>query len=254
MIAFKKCFPYFLSILFFSCDSSSEQQLNIAVATSMETVAKAMCKEFTREKGIACTCISGSSGKLMAQISAGAPYDIFLSANSAYTQKLYNQELSGAPIHFANGRLLLWSAMENVETSMESLLNQDVQHIALANPRLAPYGLAALEVLQHFQLLDKLQAKLVFGENLAQSNQFILSGAAELGFTSLSTFFGDDKRLKGKWVEVDSRAYSPIQHTGVLVYNAKETEKEGKAFLNFIASEKGRGILEKWGYDVLNIE
>ncbi len=241
----------FFLLLFTSCEQKENNKLTIAIAANMQYAMKDLTKAFSNETGIECESISSSSGKLTAQIKEGAPYDIFVSADMKFPNELYQSGFStGKPKVYAYGKLVIWTMNTQLNPNFDSLEKKHINHIAMANPKTAPYGIAAEEALKNKGLFDKIQSKLVFGESVAQTNQFIVSYAAEIGFTAKSVVLSVNMKGKGNWKEVDDNLYSPLAQ-GVVVLNNRDTNlKNAQRFQNFLFSEKGKEILNKFGYSV----
>ena len=237
-----------------SCQKEAEQQLNIAVAANMQFAMKELSLSFTERTGKEVQLMVSSSGKLNAQIKEGAPYDLFVSADMKYPQDLYEEGLTlGPPIVYAYGKLVLWSAGDEAKANLMTLKDSNIKHIAMANPKLAPYGMAALEVLMHYQLEESIQHKLVFGESISQCNQFILSKSAELGFTAKSVVLSPQMKDQGNWIDMDDQSYSPIAQGMVIIKHEKRTVELAQEFYLFLLSEQAQDILVKFGYSVENI-
>jgi molybdate transport system substrate-binding protein len=248
-----KCFSWVLiGIMLFalSCKPEEKQQkLNIATAANMQFAMEELTQAFTKQSGIKTELILGSSGTLTAQIMAGAPYDVFVSADVQYPLYLHEQGYGyKAPDTYGYGQLVLWTCKEGISPSLPNLRQESVSHIALANPDLAPYGRAAKEILIQEGLYDSISQKLVYGESIAQTNQFIRTGAAEIGFTALSVVLSPKIKGTGKWSLLPAEKYSPIAQ-GILVLNLEETSlKNALKFHTFLKSENGQRVLEKYGY------
>ncbi len=234
-----------------SCQSASEERLTIATAANMQFVIKELTRSFTETYGIPCQTIVGSSGKLTAQIMEGAPFDVFVSADMKYPEELFDNGLTtaGAKI-YAYGYLVMWSMTDGIDPTLDQLTGSKVRHIAMANPKTAPYGRAAAEVLNRSHLYEPLAKKLVFGESIAQTNQFITSGAAEVGFTAKSVVLSPAMEGKGSWKMVDTSMYTPIEQGVVILKNRVSRRKEAEKFYNFLISEKSREILHQFGYSM----
>jgi len=242
-------FALTLSIFSSSCTSSNNKVLTIATAANMQFAMEELVDIFQEENNIQCELITGSSGKLTAQILESAPYDLFVSADTFYPFELSQKgNTLSEPINYAIGQLVLWSWKKRANLTLESLLNDDIHHIAIANPKTAPYGLAAQQTLYALNLYDTLQQKLVYGESISQTNQFITSQAAEIGFTAKSTVFSPQMKGKGTWISIDTSLYEKIIQALVPLKNQRGLEKEIYQFIEFIKSTKGRATLEKYGY------
>ena len=235
---------------FTNCQTTENNYLRIATAANMQFAMKAITKAFTEKTNIKCETIVGSSGKLTAQIKAGAPYDIFVSADMKYPNKLYKDGLSSAkPKVYANGKLVLWSMKNEIRLNIETIISNNINHIALANPKTAPYGKAAMETLDFYKFTNQIEDKLVFGESISQTNQFINSQAAEIGFTAKSVVLSPLMKGKGQWIEILDSVYSPIEQ-GIILLN--DPTEDAKQFQAFLFSEQGSAILKSYGYDVFS--
>ncbi|MCB0494611.1 MAG: molybdate ABC transporter substrate-binding protein [Cyclobacteriaceae bacterium] len=237
------------TLLVFSCETSNTEKLTVATAANVQFAMQELTQLFSQETGIETEIILGSSGKLLAQIKEGAPYDVFVSANMKYPDDLYNSGLTlKEPEIYAYGKLVLWSMKEGILPSLELLKKDDVKHIAMANPKTAPYGLATEQFLLAHNLYDAIKDKLVFGESISQTNQFIISGAAELGFTALSVVKSPEIAEKGKWIELDDNGYTPIAQGAVVIKKKDRNTEKAEQFYAFLFSPKARAVLEKYGY------
>jgi len=230
---------------------SFAQDITVAAAANVQFTLDDLKAEFTKETGVGVKTVIGSSGKLTAQAENGAPFDVFLSADMKYPTKLYKDGFSSAaPQVYAYGTLVLWT-MKDVDLSKGIAVLNDahVQKIAIADPKVAPYGREAVNTLKFYKLYDPLQKELVLGESISQANQFITTGAADIGFTAESVVLAPNMRAQGKWMEVDPQAYKPIaQGVVVLKYASTEHSKEAQEFYHFLFSTPARGIFKKYGY------
>jgi len=246
----KLLFRLFTSVLLVACGSKTDtDKITIAAAANMQFVIPELIKQFTANTGIKCELIVGSSGKLTAQIKEGAPYDIFIAANIKYPEEVYvSGKAIAKPKVYAYGQLALWSMVANIHLSIDSLVSKKIQHIALANPKTAPYGEAAVEVLNKYNLDTKIKDKLVFGESIAQTNQFISSESVEVGFTALSVVLSPKIKEQGKWIVIDSSLHTPIEQGVVLLKQENTNTKQAKQFYDFLFSAEAKNILKKYGY------
>jgi len=237
---------YFLS----GCGTNESQKLTIATSANMQYAIHSLVSTFTRETGIQCEVVVSSSGKLTAQIVAGAPYDVFVSADMKYPENLFNKGLTIAqPEIYAEGKLVLWSTNDEINPSIEILTNKQIKHIALANPKTAPYGSAAMEVMDYYKITESVKPKLVYGESISQTSRFITSGAAQVGFTAKSVVLSPHVNEPGKWIEIKSNTYKPIAQGVVVLNNRKEYLEQAKKFQDFLLSSVGKEILDKFGYN-----
>lgn len=226
-------------------------QLTLAVAANMQYAMGEIAAAFTERTGIPCQVVVSSSGKLTAQIREGAPFDIFVSADLKYPRELEASGFASLPPEvYAYGQLVLWTLVDGLEPSLEALASDTVRHIALANPKTAPYGQAAQEALEQAGLLDAVREKLVYGESISQTNQFITSRAAEIGFTALAVVRSPEMRGKGSWVAVDPGLYQPIAQGILLVRHPDRDPQQAREFYSFVFSPEAKEILKRYGYTV----
>tara|TARA_R110002073_G_scaffold116174_11_gene254481 strand:- start:3719 stop:4486 length:768 start_codon:yes stop_codon:yes gene_type:complete len=223
------------------------EQLTVAVASNFAPVMKAIVPSFEQQTGHQVKLIFASSGKIYAQIRHGAPYDMFFSADQKTPQALERdgETLSGSRLTYAIGRLTLWSPKTGLALNDGQILADDqIKKLAIANPRLAPYGLAAQEVLQALGLWDKVTPRLVRGENIAQTYHFVSSSNADLGFVALSQV-----RQNGAgtcWIIPDS-LYSPLRQDAVILKHAGQNPA-APALLAYLQQPDVRRTLKAFGY------
>ena len=246
----------FSILLFTACNPKKEKKSNtpseitVAVAANMQFAMKEIAYVFEKESGVKCNTVISSSGKLTAQIKEGAPYDILVAANMKYPKEIYKSGLAcSEPKIYAYGKLVLWTMNKQIKPSLELLINPAIKHIALANPDTAPYGYTAIETIKTKKLYNKVKDKLVFGESISQTNQFISLGSAEIGFTAMSVVLSPIMKGKGNWVEIDKKHYTPIKQ-GVVMIKHHQKNPSALKFYNFLFSDKTQKILKKYGYDV----
>jgi molybdate transport system substrate-binding protein len=231
-----------------------QQKVSVAVAANVQFAMEQLKTQFEKESGIELDVSIGSSGKFTTQIEQGAPYDVFVSADVSYPATLYKEGLTAdTPKVYANGLLVLWTARTDLKPAadLKLLLTDDIKKIAIANPKTAPYGVAAVQAMKYYKLYDTLQSKLVLGESIAQTNQFISSSAADIGFTAKSVVLSDEMKGKGSWVDVDPKAYSPIAQAAVVLKHGKDTNADAaQKFYNYLYSAEAKAILKQYGYIV----
>jgi len=233
-----------------ACQQQNSNKLTIATAANMQFAIKALQTAFTAETGIKTEAVISSSGKLTAQIKEGAPYDIFVSADMKYPTYLHQNGFTlSEPKIYAKGNLVLWTMLEE-DLNMGLLSKENIKYIAIANPKTAPYGAAAKEVLTHYKLSEKVESKLVFGESIAQVNQFISSQTADIGFTAKSVVLSPKIKSKGQWIALDTNIYTPINQGIALLKTTEKRQKQAQAFYKFLLSAKGKEILTNFGYEV----
>lgn len=240
----------FLIVLGLGCNSSDKsKKLTIAVSSNMQYSIQEIATKYTEHTGVECNLVVGSSGKLTAQIMEGAPFDVFLSADMKYPQMLYQKgHAKEAPKIYALGKLVLYASKKEFVPSLKFLKSDSIAHIALANPNTAPYGRAAMEVLEQHGLVDSVKSKLIFGENISQTNQFMTTGAAQIGFTAKSTLIGTPLSQQGRWTALDLNSYTPIQQGIVMLENETGLDHASLSFVEFIFSGEAQEILKKYGY------
>jgi molybdate transport system substrate-binding protein len=238
----------FLTLLSLGCKKNKADKISVATAANMQFAMKELSLAFTKQSGIKSDIIVSSSGKLTAQIKEGAPYDLLVSADMKYPEDLYKSGFTTKkPEIYAYGKLVLWSITEGINPSIEILEKPEIRHIAIANPKTAPYGRAAIDVLKHFGIFEKVKKKLVYGESISQTNQFIISGSAQIGFTAKSVVLSPKIAKKGKWSPIDESSYTPIAQ-GVVILKKDNPSKNTEKFYSFLFSDRSKEILENYGY------
>jgi molybdate transport system substrate-binding protein len=238
-----------IGTLCFSAAAHAED-ISVAVAANFATPMQKIAAEFEKDSGNKVTVVSGATGKFYAQITNGAPFDLFLAADDDTPARLEKEShtVKGTRFTYAIGKLVLWSPSAGyVDAHGEVLKKGDFKHIAVANPKTAPYGAAAVETLKQLGLMEKLQAKIVQGENIAQTHQFVSSGNAELGFVALSQVFKDGKLTSGSAWMVPSTLYSAIRQDAVILNHGRDN-KAALALVNYLKSDKGKAIIQSFGY------
>ncbi|MDH7447775.1 molybdate ABC transporter substrate-binding protein [Aquimarina sp. 2201CG14-23] len=236
-------------LLTISCKQTEDDTITIATAANMQFPIEAISEAFTTHTGIKNDLIIGSSGKLTAQIKEGAPYDIFVSANMKYPEEIYRSGLAVRPPEiYGYGQLVLWSMHDSIQPFVTLLANENIHHIAIANPKTAPYGEAAIEVLKHYRIYDTIKEKLVYGESIAQTNQFIMSKSSEIGFTAKSIVLSPRMKGKGNWVALDKKVYQQIDQGVVMIKQKNRNGKNAQQFYDFLFSKEAKKILEDFGY------
>ena len=229
----------------------SAQVLRIAVAANAQQLIKRLQKDFERKTGIKSEAIVGASGKLTTQIMNGAPYDVFLSADTEFPQKLYAKQFGLQPPKiYALGSLIICGKTNlDLKNWPKILSGNKARRIAIANPKTAPYGKAAEEALKYYQLKDKISSKLVYAESISQVNTYIQTGAVELGFTTESFLYEHNDKSKLKWARVDAGSYGEIEQGAILLAYAKKGKlKEATQFFDYLSSSAAQQIIRKSGY------
>ncbi len=224
-------------------------EARVAVAANFAPTLEALAPLFTEATGHRVLASSGSTGKLFAQIEQGAPFDVFLAADAEHPRLLEERGLTvpGSRFRYARGRLVLWSAgVQFAGDGPAVLAGGGFRHLAIANPELAPYGEAAMAVLERLGLAERLRPRLVLGESIAQAFQFVASGAAELGFVAASQLVGVD----GGWCwPVPEDWHAPLDQEAVLLARGGG-KAAARAFLDFLRGEAAAEVLHGFGYAV----
>jgi len=232
--------------------ASPAGQVNVAVASNFTAPMNAIAAEFARDTGHQARPSFGSSGKFYAQIRNGAPFQAFLSADDETPSRLEREGLTvpGSRFTYAVGTLALWSPQTGyVDAQGEVLRHGRFNKLAIANPKLAPYGAAAVEALGHMGLHNALTAKWVRGENIVQAWQFVSTGNAELGFVALSQIMKDGKITTGSAWIVPSRLHSPILQDAILLPSGKGNPA-AEALMKYLKGDKARAIIKSYGYEL----
>jgi len=226
---------------------SNENTLNIATSANMLFAMSEIVSEFKKDNDIKVELIITSSGKLTSQIEQGAPFDVFVAANTKYPTYLDSLGLTtSAPKVYAHGKLGLWTLKE-LSPTLALLTTDTIQKIAIANPKNAPYGKASIEALKHSGIYEQVKHKLVFGESISQVNQFITTGSVDIGFTAFSVISYIEMKAIGKCISINVNDHKKIEQAAVVIKSSTNM-KEAKAFYNFLFSERAREILNKYGY------
>ena len=224
----------------------------VAVAANFTTPMQKIAESFERETGNKVVLSFGATGSFYSQIKNGAPYQILLSADNETPRKLISEGFASANTQFtyATGQLVLWSAKEGyVDPVGQILKTHAFKRLSIANPKLAPYGLAAIETLKKLELLTDLQSKMIYADSIAQAYQWVASENAELGFVARSQVFQDGKISKGSAWIVPSELHTPIQQDAVLLKSAKDQEV-AIALMNYLKGDKIKALIRSFGYDI----
>lgn len=238
-------------LLLLACAAARAESVHLAVAANFAAPARELAARFARESGHDAVLSVGSTGKFYAQIRSGAPFDVFLSADDATPARLEKDGagVRGSRFAYALGRLVLWSPLPGmVDARGDVLRGHSFRRIAIANPRLAPYGAAARDAMRGLGVWQALQPKLVQGENVAQTFQFVSSGNAELGFVALSQVLTGAGAAGSRW-EVPRTLHAPLRQDAILLARAREN-RAAHAFLAFLRGPAAREAIRAAGYEV----
>lgn len=239
------------ALLLASGSALSAEPLTVAVAANVKYAFDELAVEFKKESGIEVQGVFGSTGKIAAQVKSGAPFDVFLAADTATPEALYKAGwAAGAPKPYAYGVLVLWTVRDlGLRRGMTLLADTAVQKVAIPNPRLAPYGRAAMQALAHAKLEAAVEPKLVMGESIGQAAQFVASGAADIGFNAKSIVLAPELSGEGTWVEVERGSYDPIAQSVVVLKHGADTQPaNARKFEAFLFTPAARAIFRKYGY------
>lgn len=236
-----------LSLLSAPCFADEVQ---VAVAANFAGPFQQIAAGFQAATGHQAVVSTGSTGKFHTQISNGAPFAVLIAADDETPAKLINEGLAvkGSSFTYAVGKLVLWSAKPGyVDAKGEVLKTGDFQHLSVANPKLAPYGAAAMQALSKLGLADKLAPRLVQGENIGQAQQFVATGNAELGFVALSQVAVPGKPQVGSSWLVPTELYTPIRQNAVLLEKGAN-QAAAQALLKYLQSDAAKAVIQSWGY------
>lgn len=227
-------------------------EVSVAVASNFTAPMQKIAAAFEQDTGYKAVLAFGSTGKFYAQIRNGAPFQIMLSADEETPARLEREGfgVSGTRFTYAIGRLVLWSRQPGaVDDKGEVLRSARFERIALADPKLSPYGAAAVEVLKGLDLMPALSTRFVQGENIAQTYQFVATGNATLGFVALSQVFADGKLTQGSAWTVPASLHTPIRQDAV-VLSAGKANAGASALMAYLRNDKARTIIRSFGYDL----
>lgn len=229
-----------------SVGAAQAETTQVAVAANFTDAAKAIAEAFKAETGHEAVMSFGSTGQLYTQISQAAPFDVLLSADDIRPTKAVEDKLGvpGTVFTYAIGQLALWSAQPGRVNGAETFQDADLTRIAIANPKTAPYGAAAVQAMQKLGVYDTLLPKIVQGDSITQTLQFIATGNAEIGFVAYSQVIGN---AEGSLWLVEPSLYDPLRQDAVLLTHGAESPA-AKAYLEFLKGPKAKEIIESFGY------
>lgn len=229
------------------------ETVQVAVASNFVSIASKLGQEFETKTGHKIALATGSTGKLYAQILNGAPFDIYMSADSLRPELLETQgkSVEGSRYTYAIGRLVLWSRrnFEDAQSLHSVLTHPLVKKIAIPNPELAPFGLAAQQTLEHLSLADQVKDKLVYAENVGQSFSFAATYNADIAFVSFSNSLSWPSNETGLTLLISEEFHAPIRQDAVLLLNS-EQNKAAVAFMDFLQSKEARQLISQSGYNL----
>ena len=227
-------------------------EVSVAVAANFAAPMQKIAQAFEQDTGHKAVLSFGSTGMLYAQIRNGAPYQILLAADEETPNKLEKEGLgvAGSRFTYAMGKLVLWSKQPGfVDDKGDVLRTAKFERIAIANPKLAPYGAAAMETMSKLAILQQLQARIVQGDNIAQTYQFVATENAQLGFVALSQVFVDGKIAQGSGWIVPAGAHAPIRQDAILLTKGQDSAAAA-ALLQYLRGERAKSLIRSYGYEL----
>lgn len=227
-------------------------EVQVAVAANFTKPMEKIAEDFFKATDHKAVLSFGATGKFVEQIKQGAPFEVLLAADQKNPIKLENEQLAvpGSRYTYAIGKLVLWSAKPDlVDDKGDVLKTGGFEHIAIADPKTAPYGKAAMKVMEKLGMLDALKPKMVQGESIAQAKEFVSSGNAELGFVALSQVIKDGKIAEGSGWMVPQDLYAPLYQDAILLKTG-ENNAAAKALMDYLKTEPAQAVIKAYGYEL----
>ncbi|WP_298620109.1 molybdate ABC transporter substrate-binding protein [uncultured Zoogloea sp.] len=231
--------------------AAQADEVSVAVAANFTAPMQKIAADFEKATGHKAQLVFGSTGKFYAQIKSGAPFQVLLAADDETPARLVKEGdgVAGSQFTYAIGKLVLWSPKPGfVDDKGEVLKSGRFEHLSIANPKLAPYGLAAVETLKALGLADALQPKLVTGESITQAQQFVVSGNAELGFIAFAQIHKDGKLIDGSYWLVPGKYHTPIRQDAVVLDKGKASAAAA-ALMGYLKSPAAVAVIRAYGYE-----
>lgn len=241
-----------IAVAALSVGSALADEVQVAVAANFTAPIQAIARDFEKDTGHKLVASFGATGQFYTQIKNGAPFEVFLAADDTTPAKLEseNETVKGSRFTYAVGTLALWSAKEGyVDDKGQVLKGNQYQHLSIANPKAAPYGLAATQTLDKLGLTDATKARIVEGQSIAQAYQFVQTGNAELGFVALSQVFKDGKLTSGSAWIVPADLHEPIKQDAVILNKGKDNPA-AKALMEYLKGPKAAAVIKSYGYEL----
>ena len=241
-----------LILALFASFGCSAETISVAAAADLNFAMKDIAQQYQHDTGNTLQLSFGSSGNFFIQIQNGAPFDLFFSADIGYPQKLAQAGLAepGSLYRYALGKLVLWvpnNSKLDLSRGIDILLDPSIQKIAIANPAHAPYGRAAEEALKKAGLYDRIEDKLVFGENISQTAQFVETGNADIGIVAESLALSPTMKSEGRYVAVPTNIYTPLEQAAIVLKSSRKKDVT-KQFLDYLQQPAARKILARYGF------
>jgi molybdate transport system substrate-binding protein len=248
----KRAIEKYVGVLFIAaiaaCGTTPDEALFIGTASNLQFAMVRLADEFEDETGIKTQLLINSSGNITAQIEQGLPVDVFVSADMQYPMVLYRNGFAvDRPLVYAYGEIVI-VGHDDANPGFEAMLNEDIDNVAIANPKTAPYGHKAKLALQNAGVWDTLQSKIVLGENVSQAHQFVSSGAAEYGIVAKSLVIGGSSSGIAGYTEIPDSLYNPIMQGMLMIKHEELNSDDAEAFMQFMISDKAKEILNTYGY------
>ncbi|WHS58082.1 molybdate ABC transporter substrate-binding protein [Pseudomonas sp. G2-4] len=241
--------PLLLTTLF-TVGAVQAEEVQVAVASNFTAPIQAIAADFEKDTGHKLVAAYGATGQFYTQIKNGAPFEVFLAADDTTPARLESEgdTVKGSRFTYAIGTLALWSAKDDyVDGKGQVLKNNAFQHLSIANPKTAPYGLAATQVLDKLGLTAQVNSKIVEGQNITQAYQFVSTGNAELGFVALSQIYKDGKVTNGSAWIVPAELHDPIKQDAVILSKGRDNPA-AVALVDYLKGPKAAAILQAYGY------
>ncbi|MCK6373152.1 MAG: molybdate ABC transporter substrate-binding protein [Zoogloea sp.] len=232
--------------------AAQADEVSVAVAANFTAPMQRIAADFEKATGHKAQLVFGSTGKFYAQIKSGAPFQVLLAADDETPTRLVKEGdgVAGSQFTYAIGKLVLWSPKPGfVDDKGEVLKSGKFEHLSIANPKLAPYGLAAVETMKALGLADALQPRLVTGESIGQAQQFVVSGSAELGFIAFAQIHKDGKLIDGSYWLVPGKYHTPIRQDAVVLDKGKGSAA-ATALMGYLKSDAAKAVIKAYGYDL----
>jgi molybdate transport system substrate-binding protein len=244
----------FLTATLFTQEQVNAGELTVAAASDLNFAFKELVLAFEQQTGQHVKLTLGSSGNFYAQIQNGAPFDLYFSADIEYPKKLIEAELAlpDSMYQYARGRIVVWVPKDsklNLTKGMDVLRDPSIKKIAIANPKHAPYGRAAVAAMKRFGVYDSVKDKLVLGENISQAAQFVESGSCDIGIVALSLARSPSMQVRGTYWEIPADSHPPLDQ-GAVVLKSSTRPETALQFLAFLKGVQGRSILKRYGFVV----
>jgi molybdate transport system substrate-binding protein len=241
--------PLLLAALF-TVGAVQADEVQVAVASNFTAPIQAIAADFEKDTGHKLVAAYGATGQFYTQIKNGAPFEVFLAADDATPARLDSEgdTVKGSRFTYAIGTLALWSAKAGYVDSQGQVLKDNAfEHLSIANPKTAPYGLAATQVLEKLGLTGQLKGKMVEGQNITQAYQFVSTGNAELGFVALSQIYKDGKVTSGSAWIVPAQLHDPIKQDAVILNRGRDNAA-AVALMDYLKGPKAAAIIQTYGY------